>query len=77
MRYEIIRQNINILRRSFILQDAISGHTALYERDHSFSNYSQFSEKLTFLTPLIRTRTFAYQGFRNVSFSEKYFVSTK
>ena len=39
-------------------------------RDYSFSTCAKFSEKLTFLTPLIRTRTCAYQGVRNVSFSE-------
>ena len=39
--------------------------------NHSFSTYAQFSEKLTFLT-LIRTRTCAYQGVRNVSFSENF-----
>ena len=33
--------------------------------------YAIFSGKLTFLTP-IRTRTFAYQGVKNVSFSEKF-----
>ena len=37
---------------------------------HPFSAYAKFSEKLTFLTSLIRTRTCAYQGVRNVSFSE-------
>ena len=41
-------------------------------RDHSFSTFSwlgKFSEKLTFLTRLIRTRTCAYQWVGNVSFS--------
>ena len=41
-------------------------------RDHPFSTYAKFSEKLTFLTPLIRTRMCAYQGVRNVSFSENF-----
>ena len=40
-------------------------------RDHSFSTYAKFSEKLIFLTP-IHTRTCAYQGIRNVSLSENF-----
>ena len=36
---------------------------------HPFSTYAKFSENLTILTPLIRTRTCAYQGVKNVSFS--------
>ena len=36
-------------------------------RDHSFSTYSNFSAKLTFLSTL----TCAYQGVRNVSFQQK------
>ena len=40
-------------------------------RDHPFSTYAKFSEKLTFLTPLIRTRMCAYQDV-NVSFSENF-----
>ena len=39
-------------------------------RDHSFSTCAKLSEKLTILIPLIRTRTSADQGVRNVSFSE-------
>ena len=39
-------------------------------RAHSFSMYVKFFEKLTFLTPLIRTGTCVYQRVRNVSFSE-------
>ena len=39
---------------------------------HPFSTYAKFSEKLTCLTPLIRTRTCAYQEVRNVSFSENF-----
>ena len=37
---------------------------------------AKFSEKQTFFNPLIRTRTCAYQGVRNVRFSEKlaYFI---
>ena len=34
--------------------------------------FAKFSEKLTFLYPLIHTRTCAYQGVRNVSFSENF-----
>ena len=47
--------------------------------DHSFSTYVKFSEKLTFPPPppLIRTRTCAYQGVRNVSFSENFAYVTK
>ena len=41
-----------------------------YSGDHSFSTYTKFSEKLTFLTPPICIRTRAYQGVRNISFSE-------
>ena len=37
---------------------------------HPLSTYAKFSEKLTFLTPLIRPRTCAIQGVRNVNFSE-------
>ena len=39
--------------------------------DHSFCMYAKFSEKLTFLTP-IRILTYAYQGVRNLSFSENF-----
>ena len=39
-------------------------------KDHSFSTFSKFSEKLTFLTPL--THTYMYQGVRNVSLSENF-----
>ena len=44
----------------------------MFARNHSFSTYEKFSEKLTFLNPLIRTRTCAYQRVRNVSFSENF-----
>ena len=40
------------------------------EWGHPLSTYAKFSKKLTFLTPLIRTRRCAYQGVRNVSFSK-------
>ena len=39
--------------------------------DHSFSTFVKFSGKLTFL-PLIRTRTYAYEGVRNINFSENF-----
>ena len=39
---------------------------------HSFSTYADFSKKLTFLIALIPTRSCAYQGVRNVSFSESF-----
>ena len=39
--------------------------------DYSFSTYAKFSEKLIFLTPLIRTRTCKYRKI-NVSFSENF-----
>ena len=42
--------------------------------DHSFSTYTKCCEKLTFLTPPICTRTFAYTGVWNVRLSE-YFAS--
>ena len=34
------------------------------------TKHAKFSEKRTFFTPLIRTRACAYQGVRNVCFSE-------
>ena len=42
----------------------------ILDRDHSFSTYAKLSEKLTFL-PLIRARTYAYEGV-NVNFSENF-----
>ena len=41
-------------------------------KDHSFSTFAKFSEKLTFLTPLIGTLICVYQGVRDVSFSENF-----
>ena len=42
-------------------------------RSHPLSTCAKFSEKLTFVPlPLIRTRRCAYQGVRNVSFSEDF-----
>ena len=38
----------------------------------SFSKYATFSEKLTFLTPLIPICTCAYQGVRNVNILENF-----
>ena len=37
--------------------------------DHSFSTYAKFFNKLTFSTPLIRTRTCLYQGIKKSWFS--------
>ena len=42
---------------------------SIEKRGHRFSMYAKLSEKLISY-PLIRTRTCAYQGVRNVSFSE-------
>ena len=39
---------------------------------HSFKTYARFFKKLAFLTPLIRTRTWVYQGARNVRFLENF-----
>ena len=42
-------------------------------RDHSLSTYAKFPEKLTFLASwYAHVRTRAYQGLRNVSFSENF-----
>ena len=38
--------------------------------DNLFSTYAKFFEKLTFLTPLIRTYACVHQGIKNVSFSK-------
>ena len=47
--------------------------SSLTIRNHSFSTYAKFSEKLTFLTPWYpMLRTCACQGVRNVSFSENF-----
>ena len=42
----------------------------LARRGHPLSTYAKFSEKTDISNTLIRTRTCAYQGVRNVSFSE-------
>ena len=39
-----------------------------YQKDHSFSTYAEFSEKLLFLTPLIRKRKCVYQGVKELVF---------
>ena len=39
---------------------------------YPISTYVQLSEKLTFYIPLIGTRTCAYHGVKNVSFSENF-----
>ena len=43
----------------------------IIQRDHSFSTYAIFSEKLN-IYPLKRTCTYAYQGVRNGRFSENF-----
>ena len=43
-------------------------------RDRSFIRYAKVSGKLTFLIPLLRTRTCAYQGVINVSFFSENFA---
>ena len=59
-------QNLGI--REYFSEDAIflglGGNKNL--RGHPLSMYAKFSEKLTFLTPC------AYQGVRNVGFSENF-----
>ena len=40
--------------------------------DHSFSTYKNFFRKTNISYPLMRRRTCAYQGVRNVSFSENF-----
>ena len=40
--------------------------------DEGVNAYTKFSEKLTFLAPLIRTRTCTYQGIRDASFLENF-----
>ena len=63
--------------QSFKWYEEISSHAPMTEhkviylkRDHSFITCAKFPENITYL--LIRTRTFAYQGVRNVSFSENF-----
>lgn len=41
-------------------------------RDHSFTMQAKFFEKLTCPTPLACTCTCAYQGLKNLSFSENF-----
>ena len=55
--------------KSLMINIPLGKLTAFYK---VFSTFAQFSEKLTFLTPRIRTYTCAYQGVRNVSFSENF-----
>ena len=40
--------------------------------DHSFSTFAKFSQRTNISYPLLRTRTCANQGLRNVSFSENF-----
>ena len=42
------------------------------QRGHPWSTDAKFPEKLNIFNPLIRTRTRAYQGVRNVTFSENF-----
>ena len=44
----------------------------IFIRDHSFSTYAKFPEKLRFCFHLILTRTCVYPEVRNVSFSENF-----
>ena len=48
------------------------GKGRISKRGFQKNKARQISEKRTFLTPLIRTRTCAYQGVRNVSVSENF-----
>ena len=57
---------------SKIVRKIVLGNFADVVRGHPLSTYAKFSEKLTFLDPLIRTRTYAYQGVRRFSFSENF-----
>ena len=70
---------INIQERKNLLVETTTFGSAYWSiifpkviRDHPFGTYAKISKKLTFLTPLIRTRTCAYQGVKNVSFSENF-----
>ena len=64
---------IEILKSILFLSTVVIGKDFNFDDcDHSFSKFAKFSEKPTFLTPLIRTRTDAYQGLRNISFSENF-----
>ena len=60
------------------LQVSVSELKPVDVMDHPFSTYAKFSEKTNISCRLIRTRTCAYQGVRNVSFSENFaFVLNK
>ena len=66
--------NNSLLALFMLLLHALMA-VALKIRDvwgHPLSTYAKFSEELSFLTPLICTRTCAYQGVRNFSFSENF-----
>ena len=64
--------------RTFVLEHRVKIIQKFYEHsfnicwDQSFSTYAKFSEKLKFLTSLIRRCTCAYQGVGNVSFSKNF-----
>ena len=57
---------------SMISKNLNSSRMGKWLTAHLLSTYAKFSEKLTFLTPLISTHTCAYRGVRNVSFSENF-----
>ena len=46
--------------------------TLIRTRDHPFSTYAKFSEKLTFVTPRYAHVRVRIMGVRNVSFSENF-----
>ena len=58
---------------TFVASDNIQVFTiySFFANDHSSITFAKFSVKLTFLTPWC-TRSCAYQGVRNVSFSENF-----
>ena len=39
---------------------------------HAFNTFTKCSQNVTTSDPMIRTRMFAYQGIKNVSFSKKF-----
>ena len=60
----------------FLINDPISTQQKATERirNHSFSSYAKFLEKVIFLTPWYArsTRTCVYHGVKNSSFSENF-----
>ena len=66
-------KKIKSSKSSTLPQNFFPDHTEnIFPMDHSFETYAKFSEKLTFLTPLIRKSTCAYHGVKNARFSEKF-----